>query len=290
MYFVPRTLGLWFVQTNLNWVSDMAEASRHDAWQSGGSYDDYMGRWSRRIAPRFLEWVEPGTGLEWLDVGCGTGELSDAIVAHCEPKRLVGVDPSEGFLSAAREKVPDPRVQFRTGEAQSLPFPDASFDVVVSGLMLNFVPDRLAAVVEMKRAARPSGVVAFYVWDYPGGGVEFMRAFWTAAVDLNPAARDLGEDKRFPFCTMESLKALAQEAGLAEVEASAIEAPTHFQDFDDYWRPFTLGTGPAPGYCASLDPEERQQLKGRLQTVLPYARDGTIPLRARAWGVRGRVA
>lgn len=268
----------------------MTEASRHDAWQAGGSYDNYMGRWSRRIAPRFLDWLAPEEGLDWLDVGCGTGELSDAIVSHCNPRGVIGIDQAEGFLLTARDKVPDPRVKFDVGQAQSLPFPSQSFDIVVSGLMLNFVSDRPEALGEMKRVARGDGTVAYYVWDYPGGGVEFLRAFWMAAIDLDPKAQDLGEDRRFPFCTSEGLAALAEEAGLAEVEVTAIEAPTHFQDFDDFWRPFTLGTGPAPGYCVNLPPEERQQLKERLQTSLPYARDGSIPLKTRAWAVRGRVS
>jgi SAM-dependent methyltransferase len=267
----------------------MSEASRHDAWQAGGNYDNYMGRWSRRIAPRFLDGLSPGADLDWLDVGCGTGELSDAIVVHCNPKSLIGVDPSESFLSAASDKVPDARVDFQVGQAQALPFPSESFDMVVSGLMLNFVADRPTALAEMKRVARYDGTVAYYVWDYPGGGLEFLRAFWTVASELDPSARDLAEDRRFPFCTRDDLAGLATGAGLADVEVTAVEAPTHFQDFDDFWRPFTLGAGPAPGYCANLPAERRQQLKERLQTSLPYARDGSIPLKARAWAVRGRV-
>ncbi|WP_142588126.1 class I SAM-dependent methyltransferase [Pseudorhizobium halotolerans] len=267
----------------------MNEASRHDAWQSGGNYDNYMGRWSRRIAPRFVEWIEPAPRGDWLDVGCGTGELSNAIVAHCDPKSLIGIDPSDGFLSKARDKVRDDRVDFVAGQAEKLPFPSESFDVVVSGLMVNFVSDRLLAVSEMRRVARRGATVAFYVWDYPGGGVEFMRAFWAAAVDLDPTARDFGEDKRFPYCTRDGLAALAENAGLAGIDVTAIEAQTLFRDFDDFWRPFTLGTGPAPGYCASLSPGAREQLRSRLRTVLPYDRDGSIPLKVRAWGVRGRA-
>lgn len=267
----------------------MTEASQYDAWQAGGNYDNYIGRWSRRIAPRFLDWLSPGTNLDWVDVGCGTGELSDAIVSHCSPKSLIGVDPSESFLSTARDKVREPRVDFQVGQAEALPFPSESFDMVASGLMLNFVSDRPTALSEMKRVARYGGTVAYYVWDYPGGGLEFLRAFWTVATELEPSTRDLNEDRRFPFCTPDALASLAEDTGLVGVEVAAIEAPTHFQDFDDFWRPFTLGTGPAPGYCASLSAERRQQLKERLQTSLPYARDGSIPLKARAWAVRGRV-
>jgi SAM-dependent methyltransferase len=241
----------------------MAETSRHDAWQAGDSYDLYMGRWSRRIAPRFLDWLAAPDGLDWLEIGCGTGALSAAILARCAPRNLLAVDPSEGFVAKARANVPDARAEFRTGDAQALALPAASRHAIVSALVLNFVPDRAKALAEMKRVARPGAAVAFYVWDYPGGGMEMMRAFWTAATALDPRARDLTEDRRFPFCTADGLVGLAADAGLTSIECIAIEATTVFRDFEDFWRPFTLGAGPAPGYCASLDPacanaEERE--------------------------------
>jgi SAM-dependent methyltransferase len=267
----------------------MSEATRHDAWQAGDSYDIYMGRWSRRIAPRFLDGLGIPAGLDWLEVGCGTGALSAAILAGTEPKSLVCVELSEGFLARARDNVPDRRAEFRQGDAQALPLETASRDVAVSALMLNFVPDREQALREMKRALRPGGTVAFYVWDYPGGGVEFMRAFWTAAVALDPAARDLTEDRRFPFCTPEGLTALVGRAGLAAAECAVIEAPAVFRDFEDFWRPFTLGAGPAPGYCMSLAPEARERLRLRLEASLPQAADGSIPMKLRAWAVRARA-
>ena len=157
----------------------MAEASRHDAWQAGDRYEAYMGRWSRRIAPRFLDWLGAPQGLDWLEVGCGTGALSAAILERCNPKSLISIDPSEGFVATARATVPDQRAEFRVGDAQALAVETASRDVVASALVLNFVPDKPKALAEMKRVVRSGGTVGFYVWDYPGGGVEFMRAFWT---------------------------------------------------------------------------------------------------------------
>lgn len=267
----------------------MMPSSRHDAWQAGDSYDAYMGRWSRQIAPRFVDWLAAPPQADWFEVGCGTGALSQAILAHGAPRSLAAIDPSEGFVARARAQIVDPRTRFATGDAQRLDEPDASRDVVVSGLVLNFVPDREAALREMKRIARPGGRVGFYVWDYPGGGVAFMRAFWTAAVALDPAASGLTEDKRFPFCTRDGLVELARRAGLPSPEACAIEAPTVFRDFDDYWRPFTLGAGPAPGYCANLDPERRERLRGALERALPRQPDGTIVLSSRAWAVKATV-
>jgi ubiquinone/menaquinone biosynthesis C-methylase UbiE len=248
-----------------------------------------MGRWSRLIAPRFLEWLAAARDREWLEVGSGTGALSKAILTQCEPRRLIAIDPSEGFLTQARANVSDPRVEFRPGDAQDLPLEADSQDVVVSALVLNFVPDRPKALSEMRRVARRGGAIAFYVWDYPGGGIEFMRAFWSAATSLDPQASDLTEDKRFPFCTREQLTQLAHDAGLASVESTALEAPTVFTSFEDYWQPFTLGAGPAPGYCASLDPGARERLRQQLEATLPRRQDGSIHLKARAWGVKARA-
>jgi SAM-dependent methyltransferase len=266
----------------------MTNTSRHDAWQAGDSYEQYMGRWSRQIAPRFLDWLDTAADLDWLEVGCGTGALSSAIVARCAPRSVVSIDPSEGFLATARANVPDQRVTFQAGDAQALPVESAGKDVIASALVLNFVPDKAKALAEMKRVARPGARVGFYVWDYPGGGVAFMRAFWQAAVELDPAAADLTEDKRFPFCTPDGLRALTAGAGLAG-EVTAIEVPTVFKDFNDYWRPFSLGTGPAPGYCASLTADARERLKERLRVNLSAHEDGTIRLTARAWAVRAAV-
>jgi SAM-dependent methyltransferase len=267
----------------------MTDTSRHDAWQAGDSYELYMGRWSRRIAPGFLDWLDPDSRLDWLEVGCGTGALSAAILAKCNPNSLISIDPSEGFLAKARASVTDARAAFQLGDAQALTVPSGSSDMIVSALVLNFVRDRAKALAEMKRAGRSGATVAFYVWDYPGGGVEFMRAFWTAATALDPSAVELTEDRRFPFCTEGGLTNLARSAGLASVDCSKIEMQSVFKDFDDYWHPFTLGAGPAPGYCMSLDPQARERLKQRLHDTLPRGSDGSIPLKVRAWAIKAKV-
>lgn len=268
----------------------MAEAARHDGWQAGDRYEAYMGRWSRLVGPRFLDWLDAANDLDWLDVGCGTGALSAAILAHCSPRSLLAIDPSAGFVEAARATLAGPRVEVQVGEAQALPLGDACKDAIVSALVLNFVPDMHRALGEMKRVARPGATIAFYVWDYPGGGIELVHAFWVAAMTLDAAAVDLSEDRRFPSCTPDNLVASARSAGLARVECAAIEVPTVFRDFEDYWHPFTLGAGPAPGYCASLAPEARERLQERLRDRLPLSEDGSIRLNARAWAVRSVAA
>lgn len=266
----------------------MVETSRYDAWQAGDSYEQYMGRWSRQIAPLFLEWFGAPPKADWLEVGCGTGALTANILSLCDPNSIVAVEPSAGFLQKARADVNDPRVEFHVADAQNLDVSSGSKDLIVSGLVLNFVMDRKKALAEMKRIARPGASLGFYVWDYPGGGVEFMRAFWKAATSLDPAASDLTEDRRFPFCTPDGLRALLDEAGLISIEVTALEAPSVFHDFDDYWRPFTLGAGPAPGYCASLRTDARERLRERLSETLPRQPDGSIHLMTRAWAVKAR--
>jgi len=261
-------------------------AERHDAWQAGDSYDGYMGRWSRKVAPLFLQWLDCRSRLSWLEVGCGTGALTASILDLCDPESLIATDASEGFIRKALVNVTDPRVEFRVEDAQALGLPSASCDVAASALVLNFVPDRVKAVREMKRAVRPEGMVAFYVWDYPGGGIEFMRAFWTAAVALDPGARDLTEDRRFPFCTSDGLIEMAREGGLRSIECIPIEVPTIFRDFEDFWKPFTLGAGPAPGYCVSLEPDVRERLREKLHQTISPEQDGSIRMKARAWAVK----
>jgi SAM-dependent methyltransferase len=266
----------------------MTGAARHDAWSSGAAYERYMGRWSRRIAPLFLDWLAPAPGLDWLEIGCGSGALTAAILARGAPRELLAIEPSEGFLAQARATLSDPRVAFRQGGAPTDLEP-AGRDLVVSGLVLNFIPDRAAALADMRRLLRPGGRLGFYVWDYPGGGVEFLRAFWTEAVALDPAAEALTEGRRFPFCAPGPLAAEIAAAGFREVEIVSLKAESRFAGFDDYWRPFTLGAGPAPGYCASLPAEARDRLEARLRARLVPQGDGPIALRLRAWAARARA-
>jgi SAM-dependent methyltransferase len=183
--------------------------------------------------------------------------------------------------------VPDPRTRFEVGDAGALPFTAETFDAVVSGLVLNFVPDPVAAVTEMARVARSGGTVGAYVWDY-AGEMELMRRFWDAAVALDSTARELDEGVRFrAFCRPEVLADLFRNAGLRRVEARGVDVPTPFRDFDDFWRPFLGGQGPAPGYAVALSEGRRSALRERIRADLPFAADGSIPLVARAWAVRG---
>lgn len=257
-----------------------------EVWAVGEAYEGYVGRWSRRVAEEFLRRLDVPAARRWLDVGCGTGALTAAVLARCRPAEVVGVDPSPGFLAHARAGTPDPRVTFQVGDAGSLPAPDRSFDAVVSGLALNFVADADAAAAEFVRVADVGAVVAAYVWDY-ADGMAMMRHFWQAAADIDPTAAERNEGSRFPLCRPEPLRRLWTGAGLDRVAVEAIEVPTVFRDFDDYWRPFLGGQGPGPAYVVSLPEEHRRQLRELLRSRLPVDPDGAIRLTARAWAVQG---
>lgn len=257
-----------------------------DVWAVGAAYESYVGRWSRHVARAFVEWLGVPPRRRWLDVGCGTGALVEAIAASAEPEAVLGVDRSDGFVAHARARVTGDGIAFRVGDAQALPVPDGGFDAVVSGLVLNFVPEPARMIAEMTRAAGPGGTVALYVWDY-AAGMQLVRHFWDAAKALDPAAARLDEAVRFPGCAPEPLAALLEGEGLSGVATRAIDVPTRFRDFDDCWSPFLGGQGPAPTYAMSLPEARREALRERLRARLPVEPDGSIPLTARAWAVRG---
>jgi SAM-dependent methyltransferase len=259
-----------------------------DTWAVGDAYEPYVGRWSRLVAREFLTWLGAPGGAAWLDVGCGTGALSQTVLGMADPAAVVGVDPSPGFLATARARLAGHPAHLVVGDARRLPLAGDRFDAVVSGLVLNFVPEPARALREMARVARPGGRVAAYVWDY-ADGMELIRRFWDAAAALDPAAAELDEGRRFQLCRPEPLAHLFQDAGLAGVEARPIDVPTRFRDFDDYWTPFLGGQGPAPGYAMALDEPRRARLREELRARLPVTADGSIPLVARAWAVGGRT-
>ena len=266
----------------------MATTSEFDAWSAGQSYEHYMGRWSRKVAAAFLDWLEPDADADWIEIGCGSGALTEAVLTACAPRSILATDQSPDFLAHTESTIDDPRARFAVADAGALPAEDGSMDVVTSALVLNFVPDRVAALRDMQRVLRPGGTISYYVWDYPGGGMGFIDAFWNAAARVDPAAADLNESRRFPFCTPDGLSQLCRDAGIASPRIDPVEIMTEFPDFDAFWHPFTLGAGPAPGYCRNLSEDRRAALKQALSDSL--GGDGPVRLPARAWAVKARVA
>jgi SAM-dependent methyltransferase len=265
----------------------MTDATGAHVWANTGAYEAYMGRWSRPVAEAVLAWLRLSSGLTWLDVGCGTGALTQAILDTADPREILGIDPSAEFIATASRQIADPRVRYAVGDARALPVPNDAYDAVVAGLVLHFVPDPRPAALEMVRAAHDGGSVAAYVWDFGGEG-QFTRYFWQAATALDPAATVLDPGMQSSLCRPEPLAALFVGAGLEAVTVQAVVVPAVFRDFDDYWQPHLLGgSSPAQRYVASLGDGPRTALRERLQAVLPIADDGSISLLGRLWAVCG---
>lgn len=260
-----------------------------DTWEDGDRYEPFVGRWSRLVATEFLDWLERPSGGQWLDVGCGTGALSETILTRAEPAEVRGIDTSEEFVKYVNGRIDDDRFAAQAADAQTIPFEDATFDTTVSGLVLNFIPDQGGVARELRRVTLPGGAVGAYVWDY-AGGMQMLRYFWDAAVDQDPRAREHDEGERFlDIATMKGLGSVFEIAELDDIRTRAIDVPTIFRDFDDFWVPFLSGQGPAPAYCMSLEDAQRAELRELLRLRLPLQADGTIRLTARAWAVRGTV-
>jgi SAM-dependent methyltransferase len=252
------------------------------------AYEPFMGRWSRRLAPLFVEFAGVQDGESVLDIGSGTGALATAIVEARPKANVTAVDPAQDYVSAARQRAPRRGIRFVVGDARALDFSDGTFDRAVSLLALNFVPDPAQALAEQIRVTRPGGLVAAAVWDY-GDGMQMLRAFWDEAVAADPAAEPRDE-RHLPLCRHSQLSALWLSQGMLAVGERPLTIEQPFTSFEDYWNPFLGGQGPAGAYVASLSPAARtvlsDRLRGRLASQLGNGA-GPFVLTARAWAVKG---
>jgi SAM-dependent methyltransferase len=258
-----------------------------DRWTSGADYEQWMGRWSRLLAQEFLHWLNIPAGLRWIDVCCGSGIVTQAIVEFNAPASIVGVDASPQQISFARQQRGSATVTFETADAMALPLPGASFDVAVCGLGLNFIPQPDRGLEEFGRVTRPGGVIAVYVWDYIQGA-RFVREFWDAATAVDGEAAAYDQARRFPMCTPEGLQSLFEQAKLEDIALRALDVVTRFSSFEDYWGGFLTGQGSAPNYLATRDQQTQAAIRERLRAALPTNAQGVIELPARAWAVRAR--
>jgi SAM-dependent methyltransferase len=248
------------------------------------AYDRHIGRYADGLAVLLLDAVGVRAGQRALDVGCGPGALTRALAAALGAQRVAAVDPSPPFVEACRGRVPGADV--RQGAAETLPFDAASFDVVLSQLVVNFMTDAVAGVGEMRRVAKPGGIVASAVWDY-ADGMTLLRRFWDAATRVDPErAPGRDEGRVMQWCSPGELESLWSQAGLGEVSSGELHAHARYESFDALWEPFELGVAPSGAYAAALDPQRRAAVRDELYRSLGSPRE-EFELGARAWYVTG---
>jgi SAM-dependent methyltransferase len=254
-------------------------------FEDGNAYERGMSPWSRLAGETFLEWLAPGPGLRWLDVGCGTGAFAELISERCAPIEVQGTDPSEGQLAIARARSGMHGAAFLRGDAMALPFERQRFDAAVMALVIFFVPDPATGVAEMARVVRPDGLVAAYAWDVLGGGFPFDPVWQETRVagmrPLLPPNPDAGE--------LVALRGLWTAAGLQDVVVREIVVERTFSTFEDYWATSTITGGVRPPLEA-MSAEDRDKLKERVRARLPTDAMGRVTWTARANAVKGRVA
>jgi len=253
-------------------------------FSDGAAYERLMGRWSRIAGEQFLGWLALPAGLRWLDAGCGNGAFTEAITARCAPAAITGIDPSEAQIAFARTRPGTREAAYHIGDAQTLPFGEAEFDVAVMGLVIAFVPDPAKAVAELKRVTRPGGTIATYMWDLPGGGVPLSPIYETLkAMNMPAPLPPSAEASR-----LEALRKLWQDAGFEAVETRIIRITVTFDDFEDFWNSNTAHAGPQAKFIASLPAAAREALRYALRQRLPVQSDGRIAYQSFANAVKGR--
>ena len=258
--------------------------------RSATAYEHFMGRWSRQLSPRFVKFAGIADGERVLDVGCGTGSLTRVMLVSADAKNIVGIDLADVYLESARQTIRDPRVDFKAGDATSLPFADKSFDRAFAMLVLHFVPDAKKAVSEMRRVVHPGGVVAATVWDGLGG-MPAQRLFWDAAATLGIASDKVLHDFYFrPMTRPNEMSTAWSEAGLRSVEQSSITIRFDYENFSDYWIPIAAGEAALGKFALSLTPEQRAALEAAVRKVyLGGEPDGPRSFATTAWACKGIV-
>lgn len=256
----------------------------------GEGYERIMGRWSRRLAGPFLDFVGTADDEDVLDAGCGTGCLALALAGRCDPRRVHGIDLAPAYIQYARGRSRDPRIAFDVGNLHALELPDASYDRVLALLVLHFVPKTGQAIAEMRRVARPGAVVGAAVWDARGGYVA-NRIFFDTAAALDPDANERrARNYTRPLTRPGELAAAWRAAGFTDVEETLLAIRMEFESFDDYWGPYSAKDGPQADYVATLDAPKRERLREALQRAyLDGEQDGARSYAALAWAVKGRA-
>jgi ubiquinone/menaquinone biosynthesis C-methylase UbiE len=251
----------------------------------GKAYERLMGRWSRLIGEKFLDWLDAPRNIRWLDVGCGNGAFTEELIARCAPAAVTAIDSCDDQLAFARTRAGASMADFRIGDAQKLPFADNTFDAAAMALVISFLPDPVRAVAEMARVVRPNGLVATYMWDIPGGGLPVHPIY----VVLEAMGIKSGRSPNFSASERTAMQVLWENAGLESIETRVIRISTVYSDFDDFWNSNVVPIGPQGKIVAGMPPGKRDELRLRLRDHLPAGPNGRIIYEAFANSVKGRV-
>jgi ubiquinone/menaquinone biosynthesis C-methylase UbiE len=255
------------------------------SFDDSAAYERAMGRWSRAVGPVFLDWMVPPSGACWLEVGCGTGIFTELVLDTRSPAAVFAVDPAQAQIGHASRQPAARRVNFRVADAQALPFPDSTFDVVASALVINFIPDRPRALSEMRRVARAGGLVAGYVWDFAAE----LSPSWPLRRGMRQFGADVPELPGTRDSSIGALSTLFEQAGFEGIAARTIEVTLPHSDFDDFWQAQTPSYSPTTRIVAAMTKSERVRLMETVRAGLPVRPDGRIEYSARANAIKARV-
>ena len=259
-------------------------------FQDGAAYERFMGRWSRLTGQPFVDWLQIPPRRIWLDVGCGTGAFTEVILASCDPKAVIALDPSEQHLAYAKSRTQDKRVNFIMGDATAIEAEDHAFDVCTAALVLNFISLQGKALAEMSRVVRPGGTVAAYVWDFAGRR-SLSQHLWDAIASISPDAEAVRRNTlQVEASHPDTLARLFRAQSLADIRITSLDIRVTFESMDDYWTSNTDFSSAAGLYCRSLPIEQLSGLRRTLQTTLPAGEKGEISFPARAWAIQGTVS
>ena len=248
------------------------------------AYERFMGQWSRAAGAPFLEWISAPRGLNWLDVGCGTGVFTELILRHCAPAAVFGVDPHRAQIEHASRHPMRQRALLRVARAEALPYSDEVFDVVASALTINFIADRSRAMTEMRRVARASGTVAAFVWDF---GIERSPS-GPLRVALRQSGFEVPDMPGTQASRLQALESLFEATGFQDITARVFEVTSAYVNFDAFWDAQTGPYSPTTPMIEAMTASQRDELIDRVRAVLPNGGRGAIEYTARANAVKAR--